>query len=420
MNRLGERAAELDAHNPLAQFHDRFVVAEPELCYLDGNSLGRLPRATAQRLATVVGEEWGRGLIRSWDDWIDRAAEVGDRLGVACLGAAPGAGETVIADSTTINLHKAVRAAVAARPRSAAIAVDPHEFPTDRYVVASVATEHGLVVRHLGGDPVEGPSPQDVEAVLGAGDVGVLVLSIVGYRSGALVDVAAVEEVAARSGTIVVWDASHAVGAVPIDLGAAGAALCVGCTYKHLHGGPGAPAFLWVSSSRAAAEGLRNPLPGWFAHADQFGMADPFEAVSGAAGWLSGTSPVLALAAVDEGVALIEQAGIDAVRAVSLSLGRLAQAGWAQMLAPRGVDLGSPAAGTRRGGHLSVTHAAAAGVAAAMREMGVVPDFRTPTSIRLGFAALSTTHADVVRGIGTIADVIDAGAHLGRSQARVT
>jgi kynureninase len=274
-------AEALDAADPLAGFRDRFAV-EDEPIYLDGNSLGRLPRATPDRLAARL-EEWGTKLVGAWADWVDEPQRVGDLLAGSVLGARPG--EVLVADSTTVNLYKLASAALDLRP--GAIVVDPDEFPTDRYVLEGLAAARGRELRRT--DPRAAP-PDDVALVC---------LSLVSYRAGELADMAAVQ--AACGGALVLWDLSHAAGAVPIDL--AGADLAVGCTYKYLNAGPGAPAFLYVR--RELQPELRSPIQGWFGQRDQFRMGPFYEPVDGVERFHAGTPPILGIAAVEAGVELV-------------------------------------------------------------------------------------------------------------------
>jgi kynureninase len=384
-------AERLDAADPLAGFVDRFVIADPDLCYLDGNSLGRLPKATVERLRAVVEGEWGAGLVRSWDDWIDLPVAVGDRLGRALVGAAPG--QVLVADSVTVNLYKLCAAALAADPVRRVVVMTDDEFPTDRYVADGAARAVGGTVRKVPSDGIEGVDPERLAAAVGP-DTAVVVVSLASFRSAALADVEAVTELAHRAGALVLWDLSHAVGAVPISLDASGADLAVGCTYKYLCAGPGAPAFLYVAARHHGR--LRSPIQGWFAQRDQFGMGPEFDPVDGAAAFAAGTPSILGLAALDEGVALLEEAGIDRVRAKGMALTTLACDLSDEWLAPLGFDVASPRDAERRGNHLTVRHPQAAAIGAALlEEAGVVPDVRPPNRIRLGPAPLSSRFTEV-------------------------
>ena len=405
-------AAALDASDPLADLVDRFVVDDPDLIYLDGNSLGRLPRATVERLSAVVQQDWGAGLIRSWDHWIDLPAEVGDRLGAALLGAGPG--QTLVADSVTVNLYKLAMAALdlatAADPARRVIVTDDDNFPTDRYVLAAVAARHGGEVRLVPSDPVHGPDPDRLAAALGP-DVALVSLSHVAYRSAALVDMAEVTEAVHRVGALTLWDLSHAAGSVVVDLDATGADLAVGCTYKYLNAGPGAPAYLYVR--RSLADRLRSPIPGWFAAADQFAMGPTFSPIAGVGRFAAGTPSILGVTAVDEGVRLLAEAGIGRVRAKGVALTTLLLDLADARLGPLGFEAASPRDPDRRGAHVSLAHPEAREISAALIEVAdVVADFRTPDRLRLGPAPLSTRFVDVVHAVDRIAELVGSGRHL--------
>ena len=423
MDGIEERAAgargaaeALDAADPLADFRDRFVIDDPSLVYLDGNSLGRLPRATEARLATLVRDGWGGDLIRGWDGWLDWPTRIGDLIGTALLGARPG--ETVVADSTTVNLYRLAAAALDARPGRRTIVTDRDNFPTDRYVLEGLAEARGLAIRWIDGAPVDGPSPADVAAALGAGtpgaggsdpeDVALIVLSHVNYRSAAIADMAAITALAHEAGALTLWDLCHSVGSVPVELTAAGADLAVGCTYKYLNSGPGGPAFLYVRSE--LQDVLRNPVQGWFGRRDQFAMAEGFEPEPGIRSWLVGTSPILALAAVEEGARLSAEAGIGPIRAKGIALTDYAIGLHDELLAPFGCTLGSPRDARHRGDHVSIRHPDARRLCRELIAAGVVPDFREPDSIRLGLAPLYTRFVDVHEGISRLRTILERHA----------
>jgi len=268
-----EEAVRRDEADPLAGFRDRFVIGADPVAYLDGNSLGRLPKATIERLRHLVEVEWGVELIRSWDaGWVNLPTQVGDRLGTAVLGAAPG--QTVIADSTSVNLYKALHAACDLRPDRAEVVVDDANFPTDRFIVERVAAARGMSVRWISPDPAAGVTGDDLAAVLGR-QTAVVALSQVDYRSGYLSDLRGLTAQTHDAGAVVVWDLCHSAGVVPVELDAAGADFAVGCTYKYLNAGPGAPAFLYVADRHQAAS--TNPIPGWFGARDVFAMGPAYE-----------------------------------------------------------------------------------------------------------------------------------------------
>jgi kynureninase len=393
-------AEALDRDDPLGPVREQFVVGDPDVCYLDGNSLGRLPRRTVERLARLVTEEWGTGLVRSWERWIDLPAAVGDAI--APLIGAP-AGSVLVADSTTVNLHALVDAAAAARPDRPVLVVADGEFPTDRYVVAGVAAARGLEVRLAATDPIEGPTLAAIEAAVAPDDVALVVVSAVDFRSGARLDLAGVVETCRRSGAWACLDLSHAVGAVPVDLGALGVELAVGCTYKHLCGGPGAPAFLYVRPDLQAQ--LRRPQWGWFGHRDPFAMVADHEPAPGIAGFLAGTPSVLGLVAAGEGVALVSEAGMARIDVKRRALVEVALRLIEERLVPLGFALASPADPARLGAHVSVAHPEAAAIGAAARAAGVVPDVRPPDRIRLGLSPLTTSFVELHDGIERLAEV---------------
>ena len=401
-------AAALDAADPLARFRERFLFADPDLVYLDGNSLGRLPHATRDRLARLVEREWGGDLIRGWPRWMALPASVGDLIGTELLGALPG--ETLVADSTTVNFYRLAAGALDARPGRRTIVTDRDNFPTDRYVLEGLAAARGLTIHWLEGDPVDGPTVADVRAALAAveaerpGDVALVTLTHVNYRSAAIADLAGITAAAHEAGALALWDLSHSAGAVEVGLEAAGVDLAVGCTYKYLNGGPGAPAFLYVR--RALHELVRNPIQGWFGQANLFEMGQGYRPQPGIAGWQVGTPGVLALAAVEEGVRLVAEAGIGAVREKGIALTTYAVELHDAWLAPLGCSLGSPREAGRRGNHVSVRVAGARELTNRLVGAGIVPDFRTPDSIRFGMSPLTTSFGEVRRAFATLRELL--------------
>ncbi len=389
--RLSRAAAEqLDAADPLAGLRERFVIDDPSLVYMDGNSLGRLSIATEQRLATVIRQEWGGGLVRTWDDWLPWPGLVGDRLGEALLGAAPG--QVVVSDSTTVNLYKCAAAAIDARPERRVIVTDSENFPTDRYVVEGLARERGLTVRMVRSDPVEPLTAEMVSDAIDE-DVALVTFSHVSFASSAVADMPAITDLVHRAGALVLWDLSHTVGSYPAELDASNVDLAVGCTYKYVNAGPGAPAFLYVNRSRQPE--LRQPIWGWFGQRDQFEMGPAYDPEPGIAQFLVGTSPALGLAAVDEGVKLLAEAGIDRLREKGVALTSFLIDLHDAWLAELGFRVGSPRDPATRGSHVALRHPEARKLCAALIERGVVPDFRTPDRLRFGPAPISTRFVDV-------------------------
>jgi kynureninase len=378
-------------NDPLAHFRDRFVFADDETIYVDGNSLGRLPRSTADRIAALV-EDWGDRLVSAWSDWIELPQSVGDLLARAALGARPG--EVLVCDSTTVNLYKLADAALALRP--GAIVTDADNFPTDRYVLEGVARQRGR--RYL-----EAPT---VEAAVAAASGGVLVLSLVDYRSGALLDARSITR---ATDALVVWDLSHAAGAVELDLSALD--LAVGCTYKYLNAGPGAPAFLHVRGDLQDA--MRSPIQGWFGRRDQFAMGPGYDPADGIERFAAGTPSILGLHAIDASLDVVEGAGMPVIAAKARALTALAIDLADAWLTPLGFEVVTPRDAASRGAHVSLRHPAAWQVDRALIERaGVVPDFREPDLLRLGFSPLTTSFVDVHEGLGRIRAVVERGEHL--------
>ena len=396
-------AERLDAADPLAPFRDRFVIDDPETLYLDGNSLGRMPVATRERLSEVTAQ-WGSALVGGWHEWIDLPERAGDLLASGVLGARPG--EVIVSDSTTVNLFKLAGATLATRP--GAIVTDSENFPTDRYVLDGVARLHDRELRVFDPDPLEGPRPADVERACGEGDVALVCLSHVAYRSGALADIEGIEAAAAPAR--VIWDLSHSAGAVPVDLNARGVELAVGCTYKYLNAGPGAPAFLYVREDLQGE--LRTPIQGWFGQRDQFQMERPYDPAPGVRGFLAGTPPILALAGVEEGARLVAEAGVERLHEKARALTELIVSIHDERLAPLGFRLASPRDPARRGAHVSLAHDEAWPICRALIERArVIPDFRGPDSIRLGVPPLYTRFADVHEALERLATLVERGDH---------
>ena len=410
-------AEHLDAADPLASFRERFVIGDPHVIYLDGNSLGRLPKETVARLADRMAE-WGGRLVRAWPDWIELPEQVGDLL-APLLGAEQG--EVVMADSTTVNLYKLAFAALDVQPERRVIVTDAANFPTDRYVLQGIAAQRGGELRLLESDPVAGPSVAEVAEACAPGDVGLVSLQHVSYRSGALLDLEAATAAAHRAGSLVLWDLCHSAGAVPVGLGDAGADLAVGCTYKYLNGGPGALAYLYVRAG--LQEELRSPVWGWFGQRDQFRMGPAYDPVPGIGRFQAGTPPVLDLSAAEVGIGLAVEAGVEAARAKSVALTGLAVSLHDAWLAPLGFALGTPRDPLRRGSHVSFRHEEAWRICRALIEHAdVIPDFRGPDSIRFGFPPLYTRFVDVWDALDRLRRLVDAGEHLvfDPAHARVT
>ena len=383
-------AERLDAADPLAGFRARFATPGEGRIYLDGNSLGPLPLATQARIAEVVSEEWGTGLVRSWNRWVGLPRETGDLIGHHLIGAAPG--QTLVSDSTTINLFKLASAALDARPGRTVIITDDDNFPTDRYVLQGIAAQHSCELRMIHTDLDQGVSEEALLAALDQ-DVALVSLSHVAYRSGALADMPRITRLAHEAGALMLWDLCHAVGAVPVQLDASGADLAIGCTYKYVNAGPGAPAFLYV---RQELQGqLRQPVWGWFGQADQFAMGPRYDPVPGIEHFATGTPQIIGTVAVAEGTKLLGEAGMGRLRAKSVALTSYLIHLADEWLAPHDFSLASPRADARRGSHVTLKHAEAWRISQALIAAGVIGDYRTPDRLRLGPAPITTRFTDV-------------------------
>ena len=395
-------ALALDAADPLRQLRSQLVTADDGLIYLDGNSLGRLPVSTIEVSRDLVERQWGEELIRGWSHWVSLPTSVGDELASTLLGAQPG--EVVACDNTTTNLYKLAVAALRARPDRPDIVTDDDNFPTDRFVLESVAAAAGGRLRVITTDPDLGVTSESVAASLDD-RVGLVSLSHVAYRSGALADMAGISAVAGSFGAWTLWDLSHSVGSVPVDLSVAD--LAVGCTYKYVNGGPGAPAFLYVRRDRLPL--LDNPIPGWFGADDMFAMSASYSPRGDAGRFLTGTPDVGGLLRVREGLRLLGSAGIEQLR----DKGMLLTSYLVELVAELPVRVASPTDAARRGSHIVLEHPQAWQLTQALIARGVIPDYRVPDRLRLGPAPLYTSFAEVWDGIDILRSVLTSGEHLG-------
>lgn len=385
------RAADFDAADPLGHFRARFTRPEGVI-YLDGNSLGALPKATPAALARVVEQQWGEGLIRSWNDagWFDMAGRVGAKI-APLIGAAPH--EVIACDSTSVNLFKLIAAALAMRPGRKVVLSEPGNFPTDLYMIAGLEAQ-GLAERRL--------AERDKLVAALDGDVALLMLTHAHYKTGALHDMAALTRAAHDAGALVLWDLSHSTGALPVDLNAVEADFAVGCGYKYLCGGPGAPAFAFVAERHQAQ--LQQPLTGWFGHAAPFAFSDDYAGAPGIERLQCGTPPVLGLAALEVGVDLIAEIGVARLYAKSQALSEF----FLESLMAHGVrlDLVSPPRAAERGSQLSFRHPEAYAICQALIARGVIGDFRAPDVLRLGFAPAYLSFADMAAAARHLAEVL--------------
>jgi kynureninase len=396
------RAETLDAADPLAPLRERFIPAPDVLAYLDGNSLGKPLEATARLMDEFIRTQWAGRLIQGWtDSWLEWPLRLGDRLGEVALGAAPG--QVVIADSTTVLIYKLARAAVDARPGRRTVVLDTDNFPTDRYVLEGIAAERDLKLKWIETDPATGIHPGQVAEVVDD-DTALVLFSHVAYRSGWLADAEAINRIAHAAGALTMWDLSHSVGSVPVELDAWGADLAVGCTYKYLNGGPGAPAFAYLRSG--LQEELRQPIRGWMGHRSAFEMGPGHEYAPGVRALLSGTPPILAMVPLQANLDMLGEAGIASVRAKSALLTGYALDLADEWLAPLGVEVASPRDPDRRGGHVTLTRPGFEKLLEPLWARGVIPDYRRPDGLRIGPAPLSTSFTEVYWGLSMLRELI--------------
>ncbi len=399
-------SAALDAQDPLAAFRQEFVVDDPALIYLDGNSLGRLPRRTRALIQDTIDQQWGKRLIRGWNEgWLDLAQRIGDKI-APLLGARPG--EVVVAEATSTNLFKLAVAALKARPGRRTIVTDDLNFPSDLYIFQGIVDLLGA------GHRLEVvPSPDGIHGPMEAlrtaidADTALVSLSHTVFKSAYTYDMARISELAHEAGALALWDLSHSAGAVPVDLHSAGADLAVGCTYKYLNGGPGAPAFLYVR--RDLQDSLHNPIAGWFSQDAPFDFGLAYQPAAGLRRMLTGTPPVLSLAGIEPGIDLLMEAGMDRLRAKSVHQSEYLIALVDAVLRPLGFHLNSPRDTARRGSHISIGHPEGWRINRALIEqMQVLPDFRAPDNIRLGITPLYTTFDDIRQAVQRLRMAVEA------------
>ena len=410
-------AQALDAADQLASFRDRFARYDRDLIYLDGNSLGPLPVRTQARIAEVVDQEWGVGLVRSWDKWIQLPRQAGDMVGEHLVGAA--AGQVLVCDSVTVNLYKLACAALDAKPGRNVIITDDDNFPTDRYVLAGLAAQRGCELRQLHTDIDGGVSEQALAEALDD-RVALVSLSHVAYRSGALADMAAITDQVHLAGAYALWDLSHAAGAVPVELDANGVDLAVGCTYKYVNAGPGAPSFIYVREE--LQHKLRQPIWGWFGQRDQFAMGPAYDPAPGIDSFLTGTPDIIGAVAVEEGARLLGEAGMTALRAKSMELTSYLIALADEWLVPLGFAVATPRVPDKRGAHVSLRHEHAWQISQALIRAGVIGDYRTPDRVRLGPVPLCTAFTDIFDAVDRLREITAAKSYadIPPGQARVT
>ena len=416
-------ALELDKNDPLAEYRSKFVITDPNLCYLDGNSLGRLPHATVKAVSDFLSQEWGNEVVTGWSHWIDEAQVAGDLLGRAALGAGPG--QVLVCDTTSVNFYQLCLAAINARPGRKTIITDAANFPTDRYILEGIATQLSLNLVIIDN---EDPAIAENELITAellekymSEDVALVTFEVIQYRSGARTDIQSVTDLARSYGALVVWDASHAAGAIEMNFDANGADLAVGCTYKYGNSGPGSPAWLYVN--KRVQKELQVPIQGWFANEDQFGMGARFEKAEGIRGFQIASPSIVGIRSVQIAFAMIEEAGIDVIASKAAMGTQLMIDLFDEWLAPLGYTLLTSRNPQERGGHISIGHPDAAKICIALRKFAnVIPDYRTPNAIRLAMAPLPTSYVEVWDGFARIRDLTESRQYeqVEGSDSRVT
>ena len=401
-----EYALELDRNDPLAGFKSRFVITDPDLCYLDGNSLGRLPHETIKAVNDFLTHEWGREVVTGWSHWVDEAQPAGDLLGRSVLGAGPG--QVLVCDTTSVNFYQLCLAAINSRPGRKTIITDAANFPTDRYILDGIAKQLGLNLVIIDN---ENPAISENERITVeilkpymSDDVALVTLEVIQYRSGARNDIKSITDYVRSFGAWVVWDASHAAGAIEMNFDANGVDLAVGCTYKYGNSGPGSPAWLYVS--KRVQNELQVPIQGWFGNEDQFGMGPEYVKAQGIRGFQIASPSIIGIRGVQTAFSMIEEAGIAAIAhkaAVGTQMMIDLYDAW---LADLGYTLLTSRDPHERGGHISIGHPSAAQICVALRKfVNVIPDYRTPNAIRLAIAPLPTSYVEIWDGFERLRDL---------------
>lgn len=405
-------ALSLDASDVLAKYKSEFVVTDPQLCYLDGNSLGRLPKKTVEIVNNFFTNEWGPELVSGWSHWVDEAQPTGDLLGNCALGA--GAGQILVCDTTSVNFYQLCVAAIKARKDRKTIITDAANFPTDRYILEGIAAQFGLkLIIIQNEDPAVATNERITPQVLAPylnDDVALVSFQIIQYRSGARSDVKEITEQVRAIGGLVVWDASHAIGAIEIELDNWGVDLCVGCTYKYGNSGPGSPAWLYVA--KRMQNQLQVPIQGWFAQEAQFEMGPKFDRAKNIRGFQIASPSLIGIRCVQSAFKMIEEAGIKKIANKAAVGTQLMIDLFDQWLKPLGFELNTPRDPNHRGGHISLIHPDAAQICVALRTLvKVVPDYRTPNSIRVAISPLATSYVELYDGFERIRELVASGRY---------
>ena len=418
-----EYALELDKNDPLAHFRERFLITDPDLCYLDGNSLGRLPHETVKAVNDFLTHEWGREVVNGWSHWVDEAQPAGDLLGRSVLGAAPG--QVLVCDTTSVNFYQLCLAAINSRPGRKTIITDAANFPTDRYILDGIAKQLGLnlviIDNESAGSAENERITVDILSKYMNDDVALVTFEVIQYRSGARNDIKSITDFVRSFGAWVVWDASHAAGAIEMNFDANGVDLAVGCTYKYGNSGPGSPAWLYVN--KRVQKELQVPIQGWFGNEDQFGMGVEFVKAEGIRGFQIASPSIIGIRGVQTAFSMIEEAGIAEIAKKAATGTQMMIELYDAWLADLGYTLLTSRDANERGGHISIGHPDAARICVALRKFAnVIPDYRTPNAIRLAIAPLPTSYVEVWDGFQRIRDLTIAKSYeeIKGSDSRVT
>jgi kynureninase len=418
-----EYAIALDRSDLLAHFRERFVITDPDLCYLDGNSLGRMPHATIKAVNDFLTLEWGREVVTGWSHWVDEAQPAGDLLGRAALGAGPG--QVLVCDTTSVNFYQLCIAAIKARPGRKTIITDAANFPTDRYILAGIAEQLGLnlivIDNESAGTAENERITLDILKPFMSDDVALVTFEVIQYRSGARNDIKSITEFVRSFGALALWDASHAAGAIEMDFDANGVDIAVGCTYKYGNSGPGSPAWLYVN--KRVQNELQVPIQGWFANEDQFGMGPEFEKAVGIRGFQIASPSIIGIRTVNVAFEMIEEAGIKAIAQKAATGTQMMIDLYDAWLADLGFTLLTSRNPNERGGHISLGHPDAAQICIALRKLeNVIPDYRAPNVIRLAIAPLPTSYVEVWDGFQRLREltISERYKEITESDSRVT
>lgn len=402
-----QKILDLDQSDPLRKYREKFFIEDESVCYLDGNSLGRLPKRTIEEINKLILDEWGRKIVAGWGEWVDEAEKIGDLIGRSALGAA--AGQMLALDTNTINLYQLAWAAIKARSGRKKILIDRANFPSDRYAMEGIASELGMELVFIENEDRtlsqnELITPDLLKKYLDD-DVALVTLQILQYRSGTLNDYAALEKVTRDSGALMLWDCSHALGSVNLQFDKNNIGLAVGCTYKYGNSGPGAPGWLYVSHQ--LQKELNVPIQGWFAVKDQFAMGPKFERAESIRGFQISTPPIIGLRAVKVGFEMIEAASMELLSEKCLKGTDLMIELFDLWLAPLGFELTTPRERSKRAGHITVAHPDGAQIAVALRQLkNVFPDYREPNGVRLSFSPLPTSFLEIYDGFERLRDLV--------------